>query len=143
MGCTYQRGRVWWIKYRGTTGEAQYEATPARTRAEAKPLLREIEERVYRQVRGLLPLTMNPEGWTVAGLMRWWLETYSSQCKSHAKNEGTIRAHLLSSKISTRRLEEVGPGDVEALLAEKDRELAPESVNHIRGFLVRAFNKAR
>jgi integrase len=143
MGCTYRRGRVWWIKYRGPTGKSRYERTPARTRTEARALLREIEERVFRQTRGLAPLTTNPEGWTVADLLRWWLDTYSRQTESHEKNEGSIRAHLLSSRLGGTPLEQVGPGDVEALLADKDRALAPESVNHLRGFLVRAFNKAR
>ncbi len=61
MGCVYQRGAVWWIKYKGVGGEDRYESTPARTKAEARVLLREIEERVFRQVRGLAPLTLNPE----------------------------------------------------------------------------------
>ena len=143
MGCTYRRGHAWWIKYRDAAGETRYERTPARTRAEARVLLREVEERVFRQERGLAPLTLNPEGWTVADLLRWWLDTYSSQSESHAKNEGSIRANLLSSRLAARRLEQVGPGDVESLLVEKDRALAPDTVNHVRSFLVRAFNKAR
>jgi hypothetical protein len=61
MGCAYLRGRVWWIKYQDANAEPAYEATPARTKAEAKALLREVEERAFRQRRGLEPRTLNPE----------------------------------------------------------------------------------
>jgi integrase len=143
MGCAYQRGKIWWIKYRGASGEPEYEATPARTKGEAKVFLREIEERVYRQVRGLAPLTLNPENWTVADLMTWWLESYSANGESHRRNEGTIRNHILSAPLAQKLLDHVGPGDIEALLNEKERDFSPETVNHIRGYLVRAFNRAR
>ena len=106
-------------------------------------LLREVEERAFRQRRGLEPRTLNPEGWTVADLMGWWLATYSEQSESHGSNVGTVKAHILAEPIAARRLEQVGPGDVEALLNAKGRDLSPGTVNHIRAFLVRAFNKAR
>ncbi|HET9596480.1 MAG TPA: site-specific integrase, partial [Anaeromyxobacteraceae bacterium] len=144
MGCAYRRGRVWWVKYQDVAGEPCYEATPARTAAEAKALLRELEERVFRQRRGLEPATLNPEGWTVADLMRWWLEQYSSRSPGHGSNAGTVRAHILSSSVADKRLEHLRRGDVEALLVAKEREgLSPQTVNHIRAFLVRAFNRAR
>lgn len=55
MGCTYRRGSVWWVKYRDVGGIPRYEATPARTGREAKALLHDIEERVFRQPAGLPP----------------------------------------------------------------------------------------
>jgi len=143
MGCVYRRGRVWWIKYQDSNDEAAYEATPARTKSQAKELLREVEERAFRERRGLEPRTLNPEGWTVADLMNWWLTNYSANSESHASNTGTVRNHILPSPMAAKRLERVGPGDVERLLNEKDRELSPGTVNHVRRFLVRAFNKAR
>jgi len=139
----YLRGRVWWIKYQDANGEPAYEATPARTKAEARALLREVEERAFRQRRGLEPRTLNPESWTVGDLMRWWLASYSEQSESHGSNVGTVRNHILAAPIAEKRLEQVGPGDIEELLNAKGRELSPGTVNHIRAFFVRAFNKAR
>ena len=40
-------------------------------------------------------------------------------------------------------LEHVQPGDVEQLLQSKEGQVAPGTINHIRQFFVRAFNKAR
>lgn len=83
MGSVHKRGRTWWLKYKDAAGEWTPEATKAATKAEAKALLHEIERRVERQRLGLEPLHMNPEGWTVAVLMGWWLETYSRPSPSH------------------------------------------------------------
>jgi hypothetical protein len=108
MGCAYLRGKVWWIKYQGANGEPQYDATPASTKAEAKAFLHELEERAYRQLRGLEPLTLNPENWTVADLLTWWLATYSANGESDGRDEGTIRNQILSAPLAQKRLEQVG-----------------------------------
>jgi len=144
MGCTYQRGSVWWVKYRDVGGIPRYASTPARTGREAKALLHDIEDRVFRQRRGLAPCTLNPEGWTVGDLMRWWLEEYSSRSSAHGSNAGSVRAQILSSPLAEKRLEHVRRGDIEALLVAKERHgFSPQTVNHVRAFLVRAFSRAR
>ena len=56
---------------------------------------------------------------------------------------GTIRKHLVGSPLGARRLVDVTAGDVEAFLEEKSRELAAETLNHLRGYLGRAFTMAR
>jgi len=98
---------------------------------------------VERQRLGLAPMSLNPDKLTVADLMRWWLDTYSSHQDAHESREGTIRNHILSAKLASKLLEHVRPGDIEQLLQSKTGELAPGTINHIRQFLVRAFNKAR
>jgi integrase len=75
MGSVYKRGRTWWLKYKDATGEWTPEATKAVSKAEARALLHEIERRVERQRLGLEPLSLNPDAWTVAELMQWWLDT--------------------------------------------------------------------
>ena len=106
--------------------------------------MEDIEERVYRERRGLAPRTLNPEGWTVGDLMRWWLEEYSSRSAAHGSNAGSIRAQILSSPVADKRLEHVRRGDIEALLVAKERDgFSPQTVNHVRAFLVRAFNRAK
>ena len=89
-----------WLKYPYVDGKPRYEATPARTGAEAKALLRDIEERVYRERRGFAPRTLTPEGWTVGELMRWWLDEYSSRSAAHGSSAGSIRAQIL---VAARR----------------------------------------
>jgi hypothetical protein len=74
MGSVFRRGSIWWVKYRGPDGDVRRESTPARTSSEARVLLREVEARAFQQERGLEPMTINPEGWTLGDMMRWWLE---------------------------------------------------------------------
>jgi len=75
--------------------------------------------------------------------MRWWLGTYSRHLASHESNEGTVRNHILSAAMSGKLLEHIQPGQVEELLQSKEGRLAPATINQVRQFLVRAFNKAR
>lgn len=39
-------------------------------------------------------------------------------------------------------LEHVTPAEIEGLLQSKQGDLGPQTINHLRRFLVRAFNKA-
>jgi integrase len=143
MGSVYRRGDVWWIKFKDALGEWKPSATRAQTKAEAKAVLVEEEQRVERQRRGLEPVTRNPERWTLGDLMRWWLDTYSRHLAAHVSNESVVTRHILSAAISAKPLEHVAAADIEQLLQSKEGQVAPQTVNHVRRFLVRAFNKAR
>ncbi len=143
MGSVFKRGEVWWMKHRTAAGEWAAKGTGARTKSEAKALLVEVERQVERQRLGLEPLTRNPEGWTVGDLMRWWLDEYSSHHASHARNVSAIRKHILAAPLAAKRLEHVAPADIEELLQSKQGDVGPGTINHVRRFLVRAFNKAR
>jgi integrase len=136
IGSVYKRGRTWWLKYKDATGTWKPEATKAATKTEAKALLHEIERRVERQRRGLEPLSLNPDGWTVADLMRWWLETYSRHSPSHERNLGTVRRESLGSTLADKLLQHVQAGDLEQLLQAMEGELAASTINHVRQFLV-------
>jgi integrase len=74
--------------------------------------------------------------------MQWWLDTYSIHMPAHTKNVGTVKCHIVASPIADRALERVTKGDIESLLQSKQGALAPQTINHIREFIVRAFNKA-
>ncbi|HYD51874.1 MAG TPA: hypothetical protein VEA99_04575, partial [Gemmatimonadaceae bacterium] len=143
MGSVYKRGAIWWIKFKNAEGKWEPSATRAQTKAEARALLVEEEQRAERQRRGLEPITRNPERWTLGDLMRWWLETYSRHLEAHVSNESAVKRHLLSHPLAEKSLEQVTPADIEQLLQAKQGELAAETVNHVRRFLVRAYNKAR
>jgi len=143
MGSVFFAENAWRFKYKDAAGTWQTVTTKAATKAQAKVLMREKELEAERQRLGLAPVTLNPNGWTVGDLMRWWLDTYSRQKEAHDKNVATVRNHILASVLATRRLEHLRPGEIEKLLQSKEGELAPQTINHIRGFLVRAFNKAK
>src|SRR5574342_289098 len=143
MGSVFRAENAWRFKYKDAAGAWRTVTTTAETKAEAKALMREKEHESERQRLGLALVSLNTEGWTVGDLMRWWLETYSCNRESHERNIGTVERHIVESPLSAKRLEHVIPGDIEQLLQAKDGELAPASVNHVRQFLVRAFNKAK
>ncbi len=143
MGSVFAYKQGWRFKYRDAAGAWQTVTSKARTKVEARSELHEKELEVERQRLGLAPRSLNPEHWTVADLMRWWLDTYSRHHAAHGSNEGTIRCHILGAPLAGKLLEHLHQGDIEQLLQAKEGQLSPGTINHIRQFFVRAFNKAR
>jgi integrase len=76
--------------------------------------------------------------------MTWWLKTYSSSSPSHKRNVSAVRTHIQGSELADLRLVDVTKARVEAHLLTKEKagECGPQTINHIRTFLVRAFNRA-
>jgi len=143
MGSVFFAANAWRFKYKDAADRWQTVTTKAGTKAEAKVLMREKECEAERQRLGLAPLLLNPNGWTVGDLMQWWLDIYVRNSEAHGKCVGTIRNHILKAPFASKSLEHVIPGDIEKLLQSKEGLLAPGTVNHVRQFLVRAFNKAK
>ena len=83
MGSVFLAENAWRFKYKDPAGKWQTITTRVETKAQAKVLLREKEHEAERQRLGLAPLTLNPNGWTVGDLMRWWLDTYSRHSEAH------------------------------------------------------------
>ena len=69
--------------------------------------------------------------------------TFLAKKASYGPCIGTIRKHLIGSSLGARRLVEIAAGHVEAFLEAKSSELAAETLNHLRGYLGRAFKMAR
>src|SRR5512138_3806822 len=109
MGTVFPYKGRWRFKFKDADGEWRTVTSKAATKAETRSELHEKELEVERQVLGLAPRSVNPERWTVADLMRWWLDTYSRHQAAHGSNEGTVRCHILSSPIAGKLLERVHP----------------------------------
>jgi integrase len=88
------------------------------------------------------PGSTDTASWSVAELMRWWLTNYSAQTLSHSKTVASVRKHLLTGPLSEIRLRDVTSGPIVEFLQEKSKSLAPQTVNHLRKFLVQAFAAA-
>ncbi len=91
MGTVFAYKGGWRFKYKDATGAWITVTSKATTKAQAR--------------------SENPEKWTVADLMRWWLDTYSRHHGAHESNEGTIRNHILGSDLAGKLLEHVKPGE--------------------------------
>ncbi len=75
-------------------------------------------------------------------MVEWWVNQFLAKRASYAQCIGTIRKHIIGSKLGGRRLVDVKSGHVEAFLEEKAGDFSAETLNHLRGYLGRAFNVA-
>jgi integrase len=143
MASAYRRGNRWWIRYRDAHGQWRSEGCSAATKTKAKELAGEEERRCERQRRGLEPMPDPNGGGTFGDLLRWWLDTYSKPRPSHRRDKYTVTKHFLSDPIAAFKLVEVTPGVIERFLQGKARTHGPQTLNHLRRFVLTAFNCAR
>jgi len=143
MAQPYLRGKRWYLKYKDARGRWQDQVCDAHTKGRALELLREIQVAEDRARHGLDMRPPEDGGGTVDDLIGWWAEKFLKRKVSYGPCIGTIRKHLVGSALGARRLVDVTAGDVEAFLEEKSHELAAETLNHLRGYLGRAFTMAR
>ncbi len=154
MASVIQRGGRWYLKIRGPTGAWMRIPSAATTKTEAKKLASELELRHERQRRGLLPMDVD-DTITVGSVLASYVEKGLAGKPSQATAEHSVRLHL-EPALGSIPLRLLTAGHVEKFLEEKKagggprpagtapvRELSPQSLNHLRGYLVRAINRAR
>jgi integrase len=137
------RAKHWYVKYRDHRGHWVRKASSVRTKTEARRLADDLERRCERRRLGLEPLPDETGGGTLAALLNWWLTTYSVKLASHERNKLSVRKHLLDSDLANLRLVDVTPGGVEQFLHAKGDCLGPQTVNHLRAFVMAAFSAAK
>ncbi len=134
----------WLAKYLDAGGHRIVLPTSASTKTEARRMAGELERRAERVRLGLEVAPPDDGGGTLRDLMRWWLDTYRQGQPAYATEESGIRLHILGSDLADVRLAQVTASRIEALLRAKAAAgLGPETLNHLRGYISRAFNKAR
>jgi integrase len=143
MAYVYKRAEKWYIGFRDNRGRPRRQACGAKNKTEAKRMADELGLNHERQRVGLDALPAADGGGTFGALLRWWLKTYSAKSPSHDRNVATIEKHFLAAEIAQLRLQDVTPAVVEVFLEEKAGHLAPQTLNHIRRFIVTTFNRAR
>jgi integrase len=144
VASVYLKRDTWYLQVRDAGGRRRCVASAAGTKTEAKRLALEMERRFERQGLGLEPAAIADDLRTVDDLLEWWIENFLRHASSYASTISTIRKHLVGSKdLGRLDLEDVSPGKVDLFLTKKERVLSPQSVNHLRGFLRRAFNLGR
>ena len=143
MASPYRKRGTWYLRWKDDAGRWRGKACGARTKTEARQLQAQLERRDERIRLGIEPGMPEDGGGTLAELLRWWLDTYSRPLASHKTNESAIRVHFLGSDLASLPLTAVTPGRVELFLQQKLSQVSPQMVNHLRGYLGRAFNAAR
>jgi len=143
MASPYLKHGKWYLRWKDDAGRWRDRCCAARTKAEARQLQAQLERRAERVRLGVEVGLPEDGGGSLGDLLRWWLDTYSKPLASHATNESAIRVHFLRSELATLPLTAVTPGRIESFLQAKTGEVSPQMVNHLRGYLGRAFNAAR
>lgn len=143
MAAPYLKRGTWYLRWKDEAGRWRAKACGARTKAEARQLQSQLERRAERVRLGVEVGLPEDGGGTLGELLRWWLDTYSKPLASHATNESAIRVHFLGAELAALPLTAVTPGRIETFLQAKTGEISPQMVNHLRGYIGRAFNAAR
>ena len=142
MASVFLKRRTWYLKIQDASGRWVARPSKARNKTEAKGLAAELEAQLDRQRKGLEPMELPDGGGTVDGLMAWWIEKFLRKAGS-STGESSIRKHIIGSPLGKLRLTDVTPGKVDLFLTDKEDGLSARSVNHLRGYLSRAFTMAR
>lgn len=140
MSSVFKKRDTWYAKVKDAHGKWRAFATTAKTKPQAKKLAVELEQRFERQRLGLEPMDEAP-GLTVGDILSWYVETFLKEKPSYKTTKATIEKHI-APKLGDTPLSEFTTAAIENLLDEKEKDLSPQTLNHIRGYLVRALNKA-
>ena len=144
MASVFERNGRWYLRVKDGVGLWRKILSSARTKTEARRLAEDYERRAERQRLGIEPLPPEDGGGTLDELLHWWLDTFSRSSPYHAGDVSTLTKHFFRSEVAALPLIAVTPARIELFLLDKSREgLAPQTLNHLRGYLSRAFNAAR
>jgi integrase len=142
VASVYLKRETWYLSLRDADGRWRGKASTATTKSEARRLAEEVERTLARRVSGLEEAQPTDDGGTVDALMEWWIEKVLRKAGS-GTGESSIRKHIVGSELGRLRLVDVTTGKVDYYLSEKEDGLSARSVNHLRGYLSRAFTMAR
>jgi integrase len=143
MAEPFRKNDRWYLRYKDAHGRWRQQPSDAGTKTEARRLAVELQRREERIRLGIEEAPPEDGGGTVDALLEWWIAAYLSKSPGYSRAVGTIRKHLTGSKLGRLRLVELTAGKIEAFLQAKVDLCAPQTLNHLRGYLSRAFNAGR
>lgn len=143
-----EKGRkgCWIIRYKryldAETFQWKDKRTKAKTKAEAVRLQKELEGEQERIRLGLQAAPVKVAG-TLGDHLEWWIKHYLVGTPD-GRNEGRIRKHLLGDNPIAKVPVSLAAAELKQLLKAKEKagELKGSSLNHLRGYVHRAFEKA-
>jgi integrase len=139
----FRKNDRWYLRYKDAQGRWRQKPCDAETKTEARRLASELQRREERVRLGIEQAPPENCGGTVNELLEWWIETYLAKSAGYDRAVGTVRKHLIGSKIGRLHLLEVTPRKIELFLQAKVDVRAPQTLNNLRGYLSRAFVVAR
>jgi len=135
----FKRDGAWVVKWKNGAGRWVQRRTTCATKLEAQGLARELERKAEYQREGLEPIE-KPVSLTFGELLDWYEQNFAGQLRSQGDRlaaEKHLRPHL-----GALALPEVTAARIDEALCAAAAELAPKSLNNLRGFAQTVFSKA-
>ena len=138
MGCIYQRGRIWWIKY-SRSGRGYYESSGSRKKEDAKRLLRLKEGDIERGI----PVTPRVGRLTIEEASEILLTDYTVN-KRRSYDHVKRRVDLgLMPWFHGRRMAQITPDEVQTFVEHRQKAgAANATINRELAALKRMFSLA-
>ena len=130
MAEPFRKNDRWYLRYKDAHGRWRQQPSDAGTKTEARRLAVELQRREERIRLGVEEAPPEDGGGTVDALLEWWIDAYLSKSPGYSRAVGTIRKHLIGSKLGRLRLVELTAGKIEAFLQAKVEDCAPQTLNH-------------
>src|SRR5207244_3079531 len=141
MPSAFQRGDVWWIKFRDVAGIQRRQGTTCRTKTEAKRLAEDLERQAERQFHGLEPLPGDAASISFGELLHWWWETHGRHRADRLLP--TMMDKHIRPGLAHLPVRSVTPAALEKWLHGREETLAPRSINYLRSLVHGVFSKAK
>ena len=143
MAEPFTKAGKWYSAFKDRYGRWRYLVLKATTKTDARRQNAEFELREDRIRKGLERAPLENIDATFGDLLTWWMDHRLRRTRSYLRCAGTVRRHLLSSKLAGFAPADVTPGKVDDLLCAKEDEMSASTVNHLRAYIRTAFNAAR
>ena len=130
----------WVVKWKDATGRWRKKRTRCATKTEAQGFVRALERQAERQAEGLETSPGDSPLKTFGELLDWWARLYGAKLRSKGWRFSAEK-HLRPA-LGALPLRQVTAGAIESMLAGFDGELAPKSINTLRGLAQTMFGRA-
>jgi integrase len=142
MANVIERNGSWYVKFKDAAGRWKRVVTTAKSKAEARRLATEMEQRAERERFGLEERPSDCT-LTLGQLCEWWLENRCPK-RSHYIESKRLGKHVLKTKLGGVPLKVLTADHVENQLRAMEKAgLGPVSLNGLRGTLFTVFTRAR
>jgi integrase len=142
MAEPFTKAGKWYSAFKDRNGRWRYLVLNATSKSDARLQNAELQVREGKIRRGIEPAPREDADATFGDLMNWWLDHRLCKTRSYRQCAGTVRRHILGSRLAKLAPAEITPGKVDDFLSMKEGEISAASVNHLRAYIRRAINAA-
>jgi integrase len=139
VASVFEKNGNYYLRWKDAAGRWRKQISACHTKRDAQRDADDLERKAERQSKGLEPLIEDAPQLTFAQLFEWWWKEYGSRLRGD--NEPFARKRLLPA-LGGFALVEVTAARIEGALQGMSDELAPKSLNGLRGNIHTIFARA-